>query len=157
MEALPLTEKTLASGRAQLRVALPVLLAAQQQQLMPAGQALDDALNAVQAGTQSSAASAVNKLAVRLAAGTDRLAQLVRRDQDLAGEAETLDKAIVAAVSKERAKRDAASEQRSGKTLATVIDGKADAGLRRGIGMADRGIGKCTSQAVEHGLVGDFA
>lgn len=124
-DALPLTEKTLASGRAQLRVALPVLLAAQQQQLMPAEQALDDALNAVQAGTQSSAASAVNKLAVRLAAGTDRLARLVRRDQDLAGEAETLDKAIVAAVSKERAKRDVASEQRSRDRLAVIATERA--------------------------------
>ena len=56
------------------------------------------------------AASAVNKLAVRLAAGSDRLAELVRRDQDLAAEAEALDKAIVAAVSKERAKRDVAAE-----------------------------------------------
>ncbi len=119
-DALPLTEKTLANGRAQLRVALPVLLAAQQQQLLPAGQALDDALNAVQRGTQSSAASAVNKLAVRLAAGTDRLAQLVRRDQDLADEAEKLDKAIVAAVSKDRARRDVAAEQRSRDRLAAI-------------------------------------
>ena len=119
-DALPLTEKTLAGGRAQLRVALPVLQAADRQQLMPAGQALDDALNAVQRGTQSSAAAAVNKLAVRLAAGTDRLAQLVRRDQDLAGEAEILDKAIVAAVSKERSKRDAAAEQRNRDRLAAI-------------------------------------
>ena len=37
---------------------------------MPTEQALDDALNAIQRGAQSSAASAVNKLAVRLAAGT---------------------------------------------------------------------------------------
>ena len=124
-DALPLTEKTLAGGRAQLRVALPVLLAAQQQQLMPAERALDDALNAVQAGSQSSAAAAVNKLAVRLAAGTDRLAQLVRRDQDLAAEAETLDKAIVAAVSKERAKRDAASEQKSRDRLAVIAAERA--------------------------------
>ena len=123
---MPLTEKTLANGRAQLRVALPVLLAAQQQQLMPAGQALDDALNAVQRGTQSSAASAVNKLAVRLAAGTDRLAQLVRRDQDLADEAEKLDKAIVAAVSKERAKRDVAAEQRSRDRLAAIAAERAN-------------------------------
>ena len=48
---------------------------------MPAEKALDDALGVVQRGTQSSAASAVNKLAVRLAAGTDRLAQLVRREE----------------------------------------------------------------------------
>ena len=124
-DALPLAEKTLAGGRAQIRVALPVLLAAQQQQLMPPEQALDDALNAVQAGTQSSAASAVNKLAVRLAAGSDRLAQLVRRDQDLAAEAETLDKAIVAAVSKDRTKRDAVSEQKSRDRLAVIATERA--------------------------------
>ena len=124
-DALPLAEKTLAGGRAQIRVALPVLLAAQAQQLMPSEQALDDALKAVQAGTQSSAASAVNKLAVRLAAGSDRLAQLVRRDQDLAAEAETLDKAIVAAVSKDRSKRDAASEQKSRDRLAAIATERA--------------------------------
>src|ERR1700682_3953746 len=119
-DALPIVEKTIANGRAQSRVALAVLFAAQRQQLMPAEKALDDALNAVQRGTQSSAASAVNKLAVRLAAGTDRLAQLVRRDQDLATEAETLDKAIIAAVSKERSKRDPAAEQRSRERLAVI-------------------------------------
>ena len=81
--------------------------------LIPTDQAVDAMLNAIQRGTQSSAASAVNKLAVRLAAGNDRLAELVRRDQDLAAEAEALDKALVAAVSKERSKRDLAAEQRS--------------------------------------------
>ncbi len=55
-DAVPIVEQTIASGRAQPRVALPVLLSAQQQQLMPAGKALDDALNVVQRGTQSSAA-----------------------------------------------------------------------------------------------------
>ena len=119
-DALPIVERMIASGRAQLRVALPVLLSAQRQQLMPAEKALDDALNAVQRGAQSSAASAVNKLAVRLAAGSDRLAQLVRRDQDLAAEAEALDKAIIAAVSKERSKRDVAAEQRSRDRLAAI-------------------------------------
>jgi len=128
-DALPLAEKTLAGGRAQIRVALPVLLAAQQKQLMPSEQALDDALNAVQAGTQSSAASAVNKLAVRLAAGSDRLAQLVRRDQDLAAEAEALDKAIVSAVSKDRTKRDMTAEQKSRDRLAAIATERA--GLQR--------------------------
>jgi tetratricopeptide (TPR) repeat protein len=47
-DVLPLVERTIASGHAQLRVALPVLSAAPRQQLMPAEQALDDALNAVQ-------------------------------------------------------------------------------------------------------------
>jgi CHAT domain-containing protein/Tfp pilus assembly protein PilF len=119
-DALPLVQRLIASGRAQLRAALPVLADAQRQQLIPAEKAVDDMLNAVQRGTQSSAASAVNKLAVRLAAGNDRLAGLVRRDQDLSAEAEALEKAIVAAVSKERSKRDVASEQRARARLAVI-------------------------------------
>jgi CHAT domain-containing protein/Tfp pilus assembly protein PilF len=124
-DALPIVERTIAGGRAQLRVALPVLSGAQRQQLLPAEKALDDALNAIQRGTQSSAAAAVNKLAIRLAAGNDRLAELARGDQDLSAEAEALDKAIVAAVSKERSKRDAASEQRARARLAVVSTERA--------------------------------
>src|SRR5262249_21881380 len=74
--------------------------------------ALDDGLNVAQRASQSSAAAAVNKLAVRLSAGSDRLSQLIRKDQDLAAEAETLDKTIIAAVAKEPAQRDSAAEQR---------------------------------------------
>ena len=44
---------------------------------------VDDALDVVQRASQTSAATAVNKLAVRLSAGSDRLAKLVRNDQDL--------------------------------------------------------------------------
>ncbi len=111
-KALPLALRLIASGRGELRAVLPVLADAERNKLIPTDQALDAMLNAIQRGTQSSAASAVNKLAVRLAAGNDRLAELVRRDQDLAAEAEALDKALVAAVSKERSKRDLAAEQR---------------------------------------------
>jgi CHAT domain-containing protein len=67
----------------------------------------------------------VNKLAVRMAAGTDRLAELVRRDQDLSAEAETLDKTLVAAVSKERSKRDPAAEQRAKARLAGILTERA--------------------------------
>jgi CHAT domain-containing protein/Tfp pilus assembly protein PilF len=124
-DALPFAEKTLAGNRAQLRVVLPVLYAARQQALLASDKALDDALGAIQRGTQSSAASAVNKLAVRMAAGSDRLAELVRRDQDLATEAEALDKAIITAVSKPSAQRDAATEQRSRARLATIANERA--------------------------------
>lgn len=119
-DALPLAQKTLAGNRAQLRVVLPVLFAARQQALLASDKALDDALGAAQRGTQSSAASAVNKLAVRMAAGSDRLAELVRRDQDLATEAEALDKAIIAAVSKQSAQRDVGAEQRSRARIAAI-------------------------------------
>ncbi len=124
-DALPIVERLIGSGSAQLRVALPVLLAAQRQQLMPPVKALDEALDAIQRSSQSSAASAVNKLAVRLAAGTDRLAELVRKDQDLASEAETLDKVVLAAVSREHSQRDAAGEQRGRDRLAAIATERA--------------------------------
>jgi CHAT domain-containing protein/tetratricopeptide (TPR) repeat protein len=119
-DALPIVERMIGSGRAQPRVALPVLFAAQRDQAMATEKALDDALNVVQHGAQSSAASAVNKLAVRLAAGSDRLAELVRRDQDLATEADVLDKSIIAAVSRDRSKRDAAAESRGRERLVAI-------------------------------------
>jgi CHAT domain-containing protein len=119
-DALPLVQTTIGQGRARTSVALPVLLAAQGQGLMSAGKAQDDALDVVQRALQSAAAAAVNKLTARLAAGSGRQAGLVRNDQDLAAEAEGLDKAILAAVSKEPAKRDAAAEQRIRDRLAEI-------------------------------------
>jgi CHAT domain-containing protein/Tfp pilus assembly protein PilF len=119
-DALPLAEKTLAGNRVQSRVVLPILFAARAQSLLPGDKALDEALAAIQRGNQSSAASAVNKLAVRLAAGSDRLAELVRKDQDLATEAEALDKAVMAAVSRQSGPRDAAAEQRNRVRLVAI-------------------------------------
>jgi len=108
-DALPLVERMMAGGGAQPRVALPTLLDAQKKQLIPPDKAFDEALDVIQHGAQSSAASAVSKLAVRVAAGSDRLAELVRRDQDLASEADRLDKAIIAALSRQGSPREAAA------------------------------------------------
>ena len=124
-DALPMVQRTIVSGRAQPRVALAVLSSAQQQQLIAAGAALDGALNVIQRAAPIIGRAAVNKLAVRLAAGNDRLAQLVRRDQDLAAEAEALDKSIIAAVSSDASKRDAAAEQRSRHRIAAVATERA--------------------------------
>lgn len=124
-DALPLLARLIVTGRAQVRVALPALYDAQQKQLLAQGTALDDALSVIQRGAQSSAASAVNKLAVRLAAGNDRLAELVRRDQDLGSEAESLDKSIMSAVSKDRAKRDPAAEQRARDRISAISGERA--------------------------------
>jgi len=110
-DALALVERMMPGGRPQLRVALPVLLDAKAKQMLPADAALDQALDVIQRGAQSTAASAVNKLAVRLAAGTDRLAELVRKDQDLSSEADSLDKAIISALSKQGSPRDAAASR----------------------------------------------
>jgi CHAT domain-containing protein/Tfp pilus assembly protein PilF len=110
-EALPLVERAIVTGRAQGSTALAVLFDASQKQLMPQDKALDEALDVAQRGAQSSAASAVNQLAVRLAAGSDRLAELVRRDQDLASEADRLDKTIIAGFSKAGSSRDEQSNR----------------------------------------------
>jgi CHAT domain-containing protein/Tfp pilus assembly protein PilF len=123
-DAVPLVERMIAKGRAQSRIALSVLFDAQQQHIMPVDKAFDEALDVIQRGTQSSAASAVNKLAVRLAAGSDRLAELVRKDQDLASEAEQLDKAIVAGLSRQ-AGRDPAAAQRDRDRLAAIAGERA--------------------------------
>jgi CHAT domain-containing protein len=124
-EALPLVQQVIAGGRG-LATALGVLIDAAHTKLISKDEALDQGLKAVQHAAQSPAASAIGKLAVRLAAGSDRLAQLVRRDQDLAAEADTLDKAILAAVSNEPGKRNAAAEQRMREQLA-AIPGERDA------------------------------
>jgi tetratricopeptide (TPR) repeat protein len=112
-DALPLVQKMISSGfPARKSVALPVLIISQVTSLIPSDQAFDDSLRIIQRASQTSAAAALNNLNVRLSAGDDRLAQLVRKDQDLAAETERLDKAIVEAVSKEPSKRDNIAEQR---------------------------------------------
>jgi tetratricopeptide (TPR) repeat protein len=121
-DALPLVERMIAAERAQLRVALPVLSAAAEQQLLPNAMAPDEALDAIQHAAQSQAAAAVNKLAARLAAGTDRFGDLVRRDQDFATEADALDKAIIAAVSGAASKRDAAESRNKARLAAITVE-----------------------------------
>ncbi|MGA8616809.1 MAG: CHAT domain-containing protein [Xanthobacteraceae bacterium] len=102
------------------------MFGAQAAKLLAADEATDDGLNVVQRASQSAAGEALNALAVRFSAGNDRLAQLVRRDQDLAGEAAKLDKAIIAAVSTEPSKRNAAAEQRIRDRIAAVAKERAD-------------------------------
>ena len=124
-EALPYEQRLIAAGKAKSSTALPLLFAAQRGGLVLADSALDDGLGVVQRAAQTSAAAAIAKLGLRLAAGNDRLAQLVRRDQDLAGEAEAADKTIVAAVAKEPSKRDPAAEQRMRDRLAVIATERA--------------------------------
>jgi CHAT domain-containing protein/tetratricopeptide (TPR) repeat protein len=111
-DALPLVQRTISAGFAIKSVALPVLIISQVTSQSPSDRAFDDSLNIIQRASQTSAAAALNNLNARFSAGNDRLAQLVRKDQDLAAETERLDKAIVEAVSKEPSKRDKIAEQR---------------------------------------------
>ena len=125
-EALPLVRTTIAGDTATTWAALPVLFGAQSGKLIREAEAVDESLNVVQHASQTAAGQALNALAVRFSAGNDRLAQLVRQDQDLAAEAENLDKAILTEVSKEPSKRDAAAEQRIRDRIAAVVKERND-------------------------------
>ena len=102
------------------------MFGAQGAKLIAADEAIDDGLNVVQRASQTAAGEALNALAVRVSAGNDRLAQLVRKDQDLTGESANLDKAIIAAVSNEPSKRDAAAEQRIRDRIAAIARERDD-------------------------------
>jgi CHAT domain-containing protein/DNA-binding SARP family transcriptional activator len=123
--ALPFAQRLIADRRVLPSIVLPILLGSYRSGLISTEKAIDDSLNVVQSASQTSAASAIGKLAVRLAAGDGRLAQLVRKDQDLAVEAQALDQAIIAAVSNEPSKRDAAAERRTRDRLAAVAAERA--------------------------------
>ena len=49
------------------------------------------------------------------------------------------------------------ADETCGKSLAPVIDGKADARLRRCVGMSNRGAGKGPRQSIKDGLIRDLA
>jgi hypothetical protein len=80
--------------------------------LMTKIEALNESYQVVQREASSAASNAINQLSVRFAAGNDDLAQLVRREQDLSGKNESLDKSLIDAVSKEASKRDLPTELR---------------------------------------------
>jgi CHAT domain-containing protein/Flp pilus assembly protein TadD len=111
-DAIPLVQRTISSGFAFKSIVLPVLMISQVTGQIQSDRAFDDSLKTIQRASQTSAAAALNQLSARFSAGNDRLAQLVRKDQDLATEAERLDRAIIEAVSKEPSTRDSIAEQR---------------------------------------------
>jgi CHAT domain-containing protein/Flp pilus assembly protein TadD len=110
-DALPLIQATIAGGHPSASSAIPILWDAGAKGLMSSDRALEDAFRVVQLSSQTAAAAALSKLALRLTAGSDRLAQLIRHEQDLAAEAEALDVLILKAVAKAPSQRDAAGEQ----------------------------------------------
>jgi CHAT domain-containing protein/tetratricopeptide (TPR) repeat protein len=119
-DALPIVRENLSHGTAKRNAAFPVLFAAQAQNILDAPQALAESYEMVQRVSASAAGSAVSKLAARFAAGSTELAILVRRDQDLTVEAESLDKAVVAFVAKPPSERSATGEEQIRKRIESV-------------------------------------
>jgi CHAT domain-containing protein/tetratricopeptide (TPR) repeat protein len=110
-DALPLVRRGMSEGTASTDAALPALLAAEASRLITHDQALDDSLNVVQRAKENATGNAVKALNARLASGGGRLGELVRNDQDLAGESKALDARLVALLSAPPAQRDASAEQ----------------------------------------------
>ena len=109
-DAIPIVRRTISQNSARKTVALAALYGSQSQKLITPNQALEAGYTVLQQSVSSAAGAAVFKLAARFAAGTNELAQLVRKDQDLTAEAERLDKSIVAALSKAPAERNHTTE-----------------------------------------------
>jgi CHAT domain-containing protein len=74
----------------------------------------------MQEASSSAAAEAVQKLAQRFAAGSGRLADLVRADQDLASESKQLDDALMTEAIKSTSERNAAREGLIRKRIAEI-------------------------------------
>jgi tetratricopeptide (TPR) repeat protein len=119
-DALTIIRRTISQGSPAKNIAFPVLFISQAQGIIDAAQGLTDSYEVVQRTSSSAAANAISKLAARLAAGTSELAQLVRGDQDLVGEAERLDKDLVTFVSKPPAERSAAAEDQIRRRIEAV-------------------------------------
>jgi len=118
--ALPFVRRAIDRKIAKPFATFPNLVGAAQQGLIPAERAFDDSFGVLQQASSSAAAEAVQKLAQRYAAGTGRLAELVRRDQDLAGEASRLDKSLTTEATKASGQRNAANENQLRKRIAQI-------------------------------------
>jgi CHAT domain-containing protein len=109
-------------------VHLSVLLGAKHTKYLSEDKAIAESFDVVQRAASTAASAAVSQLAVRFAAGTDDLAQLVRKDQDLSAENKRLDKDLVAAVSKPPNQRDGNRETATRKRLDEIASARAEVG-----------------------------
>jgi CHAT domain-containing protein/Tfp pilus assembly protein PilF len=99
-ESLALVRLTMAQGRADKNISFAVLTEARTRALITDRQALSDSLLILQSAPSSAVALAVERLSIRLAANTGELADLVRKDQQLAAESDHLDNLLIDAVSR---------------------------------------------------------
>ena len=119
-DALPIVQRTISQNTARKPVAFAILYGSQSENLISPKQALDASYAVLQRSVSSAAGEAVSKLAARFAAGTDELAQFVRKDQDLTAEADRLDKSIITAVSKPPVERNQAMEDQIRKRIGEI-------------------------------------
>ena len=115
-------------GRSSAAVHLSLLLGAKNAKYLSEDKAIAESFDVVQRAASTAASAALSQLGVRFAAGSDDLAQLVRKDQDLSAENEKLDKDLVAAFSKPPNQRDTNQEAAIRKRLEEIADKRAEVG-----------------------------
>jgi hypothetical protein len=91
-------------------------------------EAIAESFDVVQRAISTTASAALSQLAVRFAAKSDDLAQLVRKDQDLAGENQRLDKNLIEAFSRPPNQRNLNREAAVKKHLDEIADTRAEVG-----------------------------
>jgi hypothetical protein len=94
-EAYTMIKRTISEQRAAQYIAYPILSAAAQAKVIDDQIALADSYNVFQFSSSSSASYAVDKLSQRFAVGSNELAALIRKDQDLSAERLNLDKLLI--------------------------------------------------------------
>jgi tetratricopeptide (TPR) repeat protein/CHAT domain-containing protein len=104
--------------------------AAERKRLEPAAELGREALIMAQWAKQSTAAAAVGQMSLRVAAGSDKLAALVRERQDLSAFWRDRDKAFIAALGKPQSQQDAAAISILRRQLADT-EGKLAANMKQ--------------------------
>ena len=125
-EALPLARRATERGHVNRSVHLSVLMGARQAKDLPDDEAIAESFVVVQRAASTAVSAALSQLSVRFAAGSDDLAQLVRKDQDLSAEQQSLQKSLVEAFSKTPNQRNASRESGMRKRLAETDDARAE-------------------------------
>lgn len=128
-EAISLIGASLDEGTVPAWPGLPILFGGAAHHVIGANRAFNDSLKVFQHATQTAAAKALNALSVRFSAGTDRLATLVRRDQDIDNRIAGLHKAYLSVLSQVPTADNLAVRKRLNDQIATLA--KAQANLRR--------------------------
>jgi CHAT domain-containing protein/Flp pilus assembly protein TadD len=111
-DAYAYIRRTFANKSSRKYPSFSIILGARESQLITAEQSFTDSFNVLQFASSSAATEAVQKLAQRYAAGTDELAQLIRRDQDLLAENDNIYQELSNAVSRAPGQRNPSTEGR---------------------------------------------
>ena len=119
-DALAVGGRSIDEKTAAPYAAFRVLKGAERLKLISESESFADSYKVLQSSSFSAAADAVQKVAQRIAAGSGPLADIVRKDQDLAAEADRLDKALTAVLGKDPEERDKAAEDSQRKRLVDI-------------------------------------